>query len=63
MLCKTAVEQLLEASAENSYDKYSEDTKCFGLARVGSETQKIVSGTMKQFLEVDMGPPLHSFII
>jgi diphthine methyl ester synthase len=25
--------------------------------------QKIVAASLKQFLEIDMGPPLHSFVI
>ena len=59
----TAVKQLIEAAKENGYELYHEESKCFGLARVGAEDQKIVSGLLKDFLEIDMGPPLHSFII
>lgn len=60
---KTAVEQLLEAAKENGYESYNENTKCFGLARIGADTQKIVSAELGEFLNIDMGPPLHSFII
>jgi diphthine synthase len=42
---------------------YNENTKCFGLARVGYSNQKIVSGPLSRFLTEDMGPPLHSFVI
>jgi diphthine methyl ester synthase len=63
MSTNTAVEQLLEASKENEYESYNESTKWFGVARIGSDDQKIVSGELKDFLDIDMGAPLHSFII
>lgn len=66
MTIKTAVEQLLEAEEKVGKGAYSKDTKCFGLARVGQPTQKIVGARMADFLDeekIDMGPPLHSFII
>ena len=42
---------------------FNEETLCFGLARVGTSSQKISSGTLKQFMDFDMGEPMHSFII
>ena len=50
---------------EEHYKKgaYSKDSKCIGVARVGFNNQKIKSGKMSDFLDIDMGPPLHSFII
>lgn len=36
---------------------------CVGLARLGSEDQKIVSGTMKELQSVDFGAPLHCLVI
>lgn len=42
---------------------YSAETICVGLARVGSESQRIVCGTMEQLRHVDFGPPLHSLIL
>lgn len=42
---------------------YSEDTLCVGLARLGTSTQKIVAGRMKELLDVDFGLPLHSLVI
>lgn len=38
-------------------------TKCFGLARIGFKDQLVRAAQMKDFLEIDMGPPLHSFVI
>lgn len=67
MTVNTCVEQMLaveklERAAGNG-GAYDENTLCVGLAKVGCSGQKIVSGTMKQLLDVDFGPPLHSFVI
>lgn len=42
---------------------YSEDTLCVGFARLGSENQMVVAGSMKQLRTVDFGPPLHCLTI
>jgi len=42
---------------------YNEDTLCVGLARLGTSSQKIVAGSMKELLDIDFGPPLHSLVI
>lgn len=34
-----------------------------GLARLGSENQMVVAGSMKQLLTVDFGAPLHCLVI
>lgn len=34
-----------------------------GLARVGSETERIVARSLGQMASVELGPPLHSLII
>lgn len=41
----------------------TEDNLCIGLARVGSETQKIVAGSLTEMAKADLGGPLHSLII
>ena len=48
-----AAEQLLEAAQKIDGDNgsYDENTPCIGLARVGTDTQKVVSGTLKSFLD------------
>ena len=64
MTIKECVHQLIEVQNNNKQENaYSADTPCFGLARVGYSNQKIVAAQMKTFLDVDMGPPLHSFVI
>lgn len=58
-----AADQLLEAEKNLKQGVYDENTPCIGLVRVGTSTQQIVSGTMADFLNFDLGEPLHSFII
>ncbi|XP_050295679.1 diphthine methyl ester synthase [Anthonomus grandis grandis] len=41
----------------------TESNLCIGVARVGSETQKITACSLKEMAEVDLGGPLHSLII
>lgn len=36
---------------------------CVGIARLGSEDQMIVAGSMKLLLTVDFGAPLHCLVI
>ncbi|KAG0616491.1 hypothetical protein M758_5G119500 [Ceratodon purpureus] len=63
MSINTAIEQLLEVEESRAEKVYSEDSMCVGLARLGTSTQKIVAGPMKQLLDVDFGLPLHSLVI
>jgi len=58
-----AAAQLLEAVEKLEGDSYNKDTPCIGLARVGTNSQAIVSGTLESFIEKDLGEPMHSFII
>lgn len=63
MTINTAIEQLLEISQAREESAYTEDTECVGLARLGSEDQIIVAGTMKQLQLIDFGAPLHCLVI
>ena len=64
MTCSVAAEQLLEAEEKIGKGAYSKDTLCFGMSRVGSKDQKVVASKMDDFVDkIDMGPPLHSFVI
>lgn len=58
-----AAQQLLEAVKTENGDSYNGDTPCIGLARVGTNSQSIISGTLDSFVDRDMGEPMHSFII
>ncbi len=63
MTIQECVQQLLEIQSYKEVNAYNNDTKCFGLARVGYSNQKLLAGPMELFLKEDMGPPLHSFVI
>ncbi|PSR99597.1 Diphthine methyl ester synthase [Actinidia chinensis var. chinensis] len=63
MTIRTAIEQLLEVEQTLGESVYSEDTTCVGFARLGSEDQMVVAGSMKQLLMVDFGEPLHCLVI
>lgn len=41
----------------------TEDSLCIGLARVGSDSQQLVTCSLKAMANVDLGGPLHSMII
>ena len=63
MSCKVAVEQILEAEEDLKTGFILPEMKCMGVARMGFPNQKIASGSLKDFLNIDMGEPLDSFII
>lgn len=42
---------------------YTGDTCAFGVARIGSSTEQIISGTLNELLLIDFGLPLHSLIL
>ncbi|XP_023017977.1 diphthine methyl ester synthase [Leptinotarsa decemlineata] len=67
MSVSEASDQLLEIvhkvkkTAENVV--ITDETLCVGLARVGSDTQKIVACSLREMSKFDLGGPLHSLII
>ena len=63
MEIKTAVEQLIETEKAQGKNIINSKTKGIGLGRVGMKDQLIVAGYLEDFLQISMGPPLHSFII
>jgi diphthine methyl ester synthase len=63
MTINTAIEQLLEVEGIRQEGAYGESTLCVGVARLGSDEQRIVAGNMKDLLTVQFGPPLHSLVI
>ncbi|PIA55516.1 hypothetical protein AQUCO_00700071v1 [Aquilegia coerulea] len=63
MTIPTAIEQLLEVEQMRGESVYNEDTTCVGLARLGSEDQMVVAGSMRELLDIDFGAPLHSLVI
>jgi len=63
MEIKTAVEQIIETEKTLGKKAIGPKTKAVGLGRIGMKDQLIVAGCLEDFLEISMGPPLHSFVI
>ncbi|KAK9108733.1 hypothetical protein Sjap_016793 [Stephania japonica] len=63
MTIRTAIEQLLDVEQMRGESAYNEETTCVGFARLGSEDQKVVAGSMRELLAVDFGTPLHCLVI
>lgn len=63
MSISQAIDQLLECENALKLGIITEDSLCFGLARVGAPTQIIKSGTLKDIRDYDFGGPLHSLVL
>jgi diphthine synthase len=63
MSINTAVAQLLEVEDTRGGGVCGPTALAIGVARVGQETQCIVSGTLKELEDVDFGAPLHSLVV
>ena len=51
------------ASTQLQVTGLTADTKCVGLARIGSDSEHIVMATLTEMSRTDLGPPLHSLVI
>ena len=68
MTVNQALEELLEASekSENIIENkglITEENLCYGVARIGSESQIIKAGKIKDIIKYDFGKPLHSVVL
>ncbi|KAJ3214328.1 diphthine synthase [Clydaea vesicula] len=63
MTVNQALDQLLEVENAKKDNVINSNSICCGIARVGSDDEKIVSGTIEELLEIDFGAPLHSLIL
>ena len=63
MSVNQAIEYLLRVEEKRKEKAFTKQTKCIGIARLGSEKPKIISGTAEQLLKKDFGEPLHSLIV
>ncbi|XP_047443540.1 diphthine methyl ester synthase [Mugil cephalus] len=52
-----------EEGEEGEEGGLTEDTVCVGVARLGSEDQRIRAGTLSQLVSCDLGGPLHSLVV
>lgn len=67
MSVNTAASQMLEISSlkeeEGEVPCYDENTMAIGVGRIGGKDQRIVSGTLQDLVNADVGPPLHSLVL
>jgi diphthine synthase len=55
--------QMLEVEEERQQGVCGKEVLAVGVARLGSEDQQIVAGTLEELSEVDLGRPLHSLLL
>ncbi|KAI4109566.1 MAG: hypothetical protein LQ339_001679 [Xanthoria mediterranea] len=55
--------QMLEIEEDRGEGEYGPDSLAVGVARLGSDHQRMAAGTLKQMSESDLGPPLHSLVL
>jgi diphthine synthase len=63
MTVNEACLQLLEVEARRGEGFCTPESMAIGLARVGQDTQRIVSGPLAELATVDFGAPLHSLVL
>eukprot|EP00914_Ancora_sagittata_P034733 GHVO01070088.1.p1 GENE.GHVO01070088.1~~GHVO01070088.1.p1 ORF type:complete len:270 (+),score=48.76 GHVO01070088.1:21-830(+) len=63
MTTSQGFDQILEAEAALKLNAVSLDTYAVAVARIGSQSQKIIAGTISQISQVALGAPLHSLVI
>jgi diphthine synthase len=63
MTIKEAIETLLRAEEKEKKSVFNEESLCVGLARLGSESQKIAFGKAARVKDVKFGAPPHCLII
>lgn len=63
MTINQAVEQLLEIEENRSEGVCGSSRLAIGCARIGTQTQQIVAGTLSELEHVDFGGPLHSLVL
>jgi len=63
MTAAQCAQQMLEIEEERREGVYGEGSLAIGVARVGAKDQKMVTGTLKELCDVDLGSPLHSLVL
>jgi diphthine synthase len=63
MTIKEAIEYLLRVEAKRKEKAFTKQTKCIGVARLGSDKPGIVYGKAEELLKTDFGEPPHSLIV
>ena len=55
--------QMLEVEEERKQGICSKEALAVGVARLGSDDQQIVAGTLEELAGADLGKPLHSLVL
>ena len=67
MSTQQAAEQLLaiadRRAKEGKATPLHAATHCVGVARVGSDTQRLLTTTLEGLRDTDLGAPLHSLVV
>lgn len=63
MTVAECAKQMLETEEDRKEGVYEEGSLAVGVARVGSREQKMVSGTLRELVGANLGPPLHSLVL
>jgi diphthine methyl ester synthase len=64
MTVAQCAQQMLEIEEDVKKEgAYSRESLAVGVARVGSQDEKIVAGTLGQLCDSDLGKPLHSLVL
>jgi diphthine synthase len=63
MTVAECAKQMLEIEETKGEEVYTKDSLAVGAARVGATDQQLVSGTLEELCEVDLGRPLHSLVL
>lgn len=64
MTVATAAQQMLEVAEAKGEDAcYDGSTLAVGVGRIGAKDQRIVAGTLRELVDADVGPPLHSLVL
>ncbi|KAJ6257131.1 Diphthine methyl ester synthase [Drechslerella dactyloides] len=63
MTVAQCAQQMLMTEESRGEAVYRKDSLAIGIARLGSENQTIVVGTLEELASSDLGPPLHSLVL
>ena len=63
MTVQQAIDQLKRVEGERQMGAITDASIVVGMARIGSDSQRIAAGTIEKVASVDFGAPLHSLVV
>ncbi|EMF12434.1 diphthine synthase [Sphaerulina musiva SO2202] len=63
MTVAQCAEQMLEVEEKRNQNVCGKEKLAVGVARLGSEGEQIVAGTLEELAQADLGRPLHSLVL